>query len=455
MSHTPTFQDANYRPSGVSNGYQEFNLFLPDTAVFTKPSAGWPVVVFVNNAGYTASTRLTTAAGVHELMLHAGFAVCDATVTITDTGDPSITGGGMFWDPTDTNWATDDVPEKDVASIVQHLRDKAAAYGIDPNAITLAAQTYAASQLALWVTLAEDLADSGASTTQEQQSSVPNACLVVTPLTYFEALLYSRTNNHLRDEATPSAKAATYGDASFAHRLQASPLYRTFLNQTGGQVHTFMWAVGTPSVSNLNVDLATGAPEVSNTINSETDAWFTQMLTKYMRYHISGSHIFHRHKLVSTTATLSQLTNHDRYVDALRLVPVAVQFFQAATAGWKSSVATFDLPYDWAVPMSTTRAAVQAEGATTQRRQTHSSYSRSRVARSERHWEIGAQQATGDELTSLKALWSATSGQARTIDFEPPGVSGVVPCFFADGSLEYELVAHNLYSWRARLVEAV
>jgi len=453
------FEGVDYTPgaSNTSNGYQEFNLFIPDASVHAKPAAGWPVIVFVNNASYTASANSSTLTGLRLLAYEYGFAVCHAMVTITDVADVNITNGGMFWDPDDAGWITDDVPEKDVIWIIQKLRDQSTSYEINPNAIGLYGDdgAWAASSLCAWVAFEKDHADSGASTTQEQQSSLPNSVCVDSATFWHPAILNSVSQDHLRDATTTSAVAATNGDATSAHRQQVSPLYRSYVDSTGGAkaIPLFVITAGAPTASGMFSVDSDSLPTRSNSQSSITDAWQGMLAINWLRSN-GNSLAYHRKHSTLASGLVTQFPIVDRYILAAQEHPHILAFFRATLGGY-AGAETWDLTTDWASEMATDRPALTTSGPTIHRRQTMQSRSRARQERSIRRWKVGAQDVRQSEITRLRAINTASAGSVLTIDFPATASPGMVPVRMQSDSLEWTQSGYDSYSYTVVMEEAV
>lgn len=449
----PDFAAVNYRPSGAANAYQTFDLYLPDATVYTKPAAGWPVVVVVNCTNFTASTKTGALAGDPLYFVDHGFAVCEATVTVKDA---TVTGGGLFWDTTDGGWATDDIAEKDLIHVIQKLRDLASTYGIDTDAIALYGSEWASATVCQWVGCEADHADSGASTTQEKESSVPMSVYGQSGSWWNPALVSTLAQNHLRDSTTTSAVAATYGDATTAHRQAFSPIYRGFLAPTGGVASVSFYARARGAATNpgeYQVD-SSDLPTRVNTQAVETDAWQAMAGMDWLRQHSAGR-FFHGRKSTLSTSSSAQYLYADRFYGTGEELPRAARFFQATLGAWPETVATFTAPMRWEKDSDTLRRNGTSLALHAQRRQTALSHSRSGMEDAVRSWRVGHDSITAAELTALQSTVATARTGAQPIEFDMPDAPGSAPVHIIGDSFEYQLVGHDRYSYSLALTEAI
>ncbi len=423
---SPDFTGVNYRPSGASNGYQTFHLYQPSGV---KPAAGWPVVVFLNHSGWTASTKASTVtSGVKLRLLHGGIAVCDATATVVDTGDPSITGGGMFWDPTDPGWATDDTPEHDLIWIVQKLRDLASTYEINANKVGLYCTTGSSSTIGANVCFSQDAAAPGAPTTQEQQSSAIQCAVLREFLGYYPSVLSTFNPVRLRDSATPSAQAATVANATGLHQLQASPLYRlaqsTASGTDVGDVPYYLRSVGSPGSTDFSLS-SQGVPAVQDTIANDTNAWGQFIVGRYLRKFVGR---------VRQNRKTRHSANSDLYDEGADFnIPTgteeelyAQRFLFAELAG-KGGVLTFSLPcIGWSYGVDTSRrgASTSQSSPALVRRQTRSSHMRSTGKAKTRSWALNWPNATKTDAANLELIATVSHGPVLPMNFAPPDEPG-------------------------------
>ena len=455
-----TFGEVDYTPgtSNVSNGYQTFDLWIPGDP-FEKPAEGWPVVLFVNLVGYTDSTQLTIQSDLIQEARDRGLAVASVTVTPVN-GDPNITGKGLFWDPSEAGWATDDIPEKDLIWAIQKMRDNSAVFGINPNAIGVgsARGSYAESSVILWVAFEADHADSGAATTQEQQSSLPNAVYVDSAVFWNPAMQNSRSQSHLRDEGNTANVAATYGDASELHRKQASPPYRKFIDESAGanDIPILFVTQGTPTASGQYPTDADRMPTRTGTVALETDAWFGLACFDWLRY--SGgttSNNFHAEHSQLVSGAVLQFGVNDRIVTSTVERSFILSFFQSTLASWDGTAETFDVPFEWASDLTTKRRGLITQGTALQRRQAQKSYSRARQEDSIRSWRIGSRNATATDIARIQAILDATANGALPVNFPAPACPGNVPARFADSSFEYRLNSFDRYTYQLTFEEVL
>lgn len=198
---------------------QKFNLFVPQGS---PPPGGWPVLAFMSISGFTASSRgteITALNGLlHEALTHPTdpMAVAWASCTVSRGGasgnsvddpvydpssglyGPAYRGNGVFVPPgvLPANYISnrppyDDLtrpmPEKDVVMFIQHLRENAVTYGIDPDRVVAHGRSAGAITW-MWAAFGPDRGDvwgSGASG-QELQPTRPDAAVLDIGATYFK-----------------------------------------------------------------------------------------------------------------------------------------------------------------------------------------------------------------------------------------------------------------------------
>lgn len=221
-SFSPAFVDRTYTPRDVTpHCAQLLNVFHPDSAV---PNGGFPVLVVLDlNSYYMSQMTDSFTNGMNRFRdrlayraLENGFAVVFATMTVARTPwlvqapiplmfpttcEPesgefgnSYLGNGLHFPP-----GYDPVPDlepalpppyedntrpmaiKDVIHIVQHVRDNAVRYQIDPGRLALQGLSASAST-AMWVAFGPDRKEGGpgalgvvSDDSQYGQSTIPNA----------------------------------------------------------------------------------------------------------------------------------------------------------------------------------------------------------------------------------------------------------------------------------------
>lgn len=453
---TPNFLGVDYTPgtTNFSNGYQDFHLYLPDPNVYSKPASGWPVVLFIQNTDWLTSTKTDTLTTIRaRALVEAGIAAAIMTTTVVDTGDPNITNGGMFWAPSDAGWATDDIPHKDVGWAIQKLRDDAALFEIDPAAIGLFGQGHAAATLALWVAQSEDLADSGAGTTQEQKSTLPDAVFSQAPTAWYGAYDLTTANTILRSAATPTTPAATLANATANHRRRASPLFLAAADpETAGRpLPHFINVTSAATSTDVRIDSVTG-PLLAGVLTAYGDGWNALVMVRWLRDTVSP--LFHRLHSRITTVAPADVTQVDRVIleSANAFAPHIVAFFRA-TLGGLGNVETFDVKWEWAFRVESRRNAVTTQAPTAHRRQTLTSTSPSRVTASVQTWEIGSDMASKADSTRLQAIWASTRGKSGRFDFPIPDAPGTIEARFVEDSLSIRHMRADRYRWRARIEE--
>lgn len=443
MTRSPAQTDVNYRPSGSSNGYQTFNLYEPDT---TGP---WPVVVYVNNTAFTASSYGATITGFKERIVDYGLALVDAAVTITDTGDMNIEGGGMFWPPSAPEWDTDDIPEKDVIWIVQHLRQNAGTYGIDANAIGLYGVGYAAATLAMWVGLEVDHADSGGSG-QDTQSSVPNAVGGEHGWFWNPAWSTSESQSHLRDSGNPDNTAATWGDATVAHIRASSPLRRAQFSTVGGSVPLWIRTAFAPGSGDFTMHDTGGFPTLSDSLTAVIDSWQGLMGAKWLRDRYKFQQL-HSTCLVNSD-THFQYGIADEITTTADVEIKAIEFFRSTLLRPQSSN-LWDLPFEWSIDETTSRTGVESTDGGSFRRQTQSSSSQNRLTASDRVWEATWESLEPADVTTLLNRWSDLGSGSLMMPL--PSAPGYVEVEEITGGFSIEQVSANSYRATIQLQERV
>ena len=459
------FSEVPYIPSGTPNDYQTFNMYLPDATQHPVPAAGYPCVVRINLTDYTASAKDDDVINDPEgyAILEAGLALCDATVTFTTAGG-SVTGGGLFWDPTDANWGSDDTAEQDVIWIIQKLRDLDTEMFVDPDGIGLyGAANGAAGTVCAWVACEADHADSGAGTTQEQQSSVPSACVAIKPAAWYPGMIQSTAQDHLRDEGTPANQATTIGDASSDHQQQASPVYR--IKQAGRVDVPMLFRSSDASSGSADLRIgrrfpesATGIerlPAISGKLSALSDAWHQIMLMHYLRNHTSDN-LFHRGQSTLWTSQSAQRPSFDRVVSDAGddLTPHLLAFFHATLTAW-GEVDTWDVPYTYHHQVDTKRDGVRSDGAVVHGRQIRTGSSRHRLTASARGWRIGHSAITDAQADQLRTIDTNAIGNVKPIAFDAPDAPGKVPVFAVADSLNLVHRNGEVWSYSITLEEAI
>lgn len=178
---TPDFAFQVYTPSTATHSGQVLHVFRPD-ALLWGPVC--PVVMFVNNSGFTSTSLQTSilngTLGHLSRLLRAGWCVVSLQTTITNNpttpGGATIIGGrGLLMRPDNAAYGTNAFLEKDVQLAVQYLRRNAARFGINPDAIFTDGRSGGA-QGALWATIAPNCA--GATGFFSGPSTRPTGCII-------------------------------------------------------------------------------------------------------------------------------------------------------------------------------------------------------------------------------------------------------------------------------------
>lgn len=149
-----------YTADGVSNGAQDFALWLPESP---PPPQGYPLAIFVPGGGWREpGPHGPEPTGLNRVLRRRGFAVARVRYSHSDLPGPTA---GRF-----------PAAEQDVQAALQHFRFHAATYRIDPARVFLngrSAGAHSVQAAALW----PDAADLTA-TDQRRESSRPTAVLL-------------------------------------------------------------------------------------------------------------------------------------------------------------------------------------------------------------------------------------------------------------------------------------
>lgn len=263
---SPDFEEIDYVPSGVTSHYNHrINVFLPNAP---QPSSGYPVAVLYNYTGWVQTSLISAvdeSNGILFLLLKSGWAVVVASATIANqtftSGGAAITNNGVFTPPY--------VPvvfynpaymcaEKDAIWVVQHLRDNAKIYRIDPNRIAVTGNS-AGGNMALFASFCVDV--SGSTGFYLTVSSRPNFCVVrFCPAAWYAALNQSTASAysiHLPNSADPfyTTSATTLSQVSAADQAAASPLkyaWDSSMAFASDVLSTFDWLEARQKACRLN-----------------------------------------------------------------------------------------------------------------------------------------------------------------------------------------------------------
>ena len=255
-----------YTPDGQSNGAQDFVLWLPESPV---PAEGYPLVIYVPGGGWREPSPLPEEpTGLNRRLRRRGYAVAQVRYSHIEL---PFTLAARF-----------PQVERDVQTVVQHVRFHAQTYRIDPDRVLLSGRSagaHAVQAAAMWPDAAEPSASD-----QRRESSRPLAVLVASVAATHVPSLRQNVNSPI---ATYLAGVPKLAFVAKSKQLEASPTEWVGLDPSGTRSVPFL-IVGGPRP----VEDPLGMPFVANALDHDHDPWNAYTLWFALRG-LGGVHAVH------------------------------------------------------------------------------------------------------------------------------------------------------------------
>jgi len=265
------------------------------------PPDGWPVILWPDNAGLTASnfplngtdgTSYESATVPLFDYLNAGFAVASMTVTPSSNSHPDL---AKFRDYTEPEYSDSGNPkaQKEVCWAVQYLREYGySRHNIDPNRIVLGGRSGGAIT-ACWAAWNKDFADPTSDIPMLRRSSKPNALITYALPTFWPAYDPAAIGGlWFENAASPGSLASSLTQVPAGQELAGSPIqwilrddesirdwamlpsYHNFGESVTGLPHTF---------ANNDPNDVWSYPAPTGNLTNSHDGWNHYMLAIYYK----------------------------------------------------------------------------------------------------------------------------------------------------------------------------
>jgi acetyl esterase/lipase len=280
---------ARYAPDGVGNGAQELRLWLPGGE---RPERGFPVLVVLEGGGWREPSPLPEQpSATHCRYLGAGYAVALVRYTFTST---DFENRGAY-----------PAPELDALHAIQHLRFRAAEYGLDGQRVIGLGRSAGAQGLlaaAYW----PDRRDPQASG-QAACSSRPDVLLCQALGAAHVPALRQRTVSGLARHL--GAQSDLLADVPRERQLEASPLtWLAAAPDVARRIPVHLVSAAKP------IEQPTARPFVENAVGHRHEPWNTAVLFAELQA-LGGVHPEH-----SRWLSLHETPLEPEAVDAARLL---------------------------------------------------------------------------------------------------------------------------------------
>ncbi len=234
-TYTSIASGINYHPQ--SRPSRVLEIYHPTG---TRPQAGWPVVVWINNSGFQVSINsgsITDSLTQGKVLTHGGWAVVQVQTTVTVSASEPPIGHGMYRSPADAEYDPegngDDTPHQDVKWAIQWVHHFGRLYGLDINRVTIAGGS-AGGVLSTWPLFTEDFADADNPIAFRRKSSKPKAGMMYRGFTWAHGFIKTvagggPVNNFLRKATDDTLPAHDTSAATNGNIQTCSPVFYTVL----------------------------------------------------------------------------------------------------------------------------------------------------------------------------------------------------------------------------------